>query len=122
MTQRSASAVSTARSHDLSSTDLSPSRRRLLKLHQHVQFGEVRGLRIEAGEPVLSPFPEVLRDLLLGRSEESSTKQRSSEFSLKREFVDLFALFDRDQNFLIDRIVIQAGLPLRVRVRVSSVA
>lgn len=100
--------------------DLSPSRRRLIELFQEIHYGEIHGLRILEGEPVLDPFPEVVRDVALTKDDGPHPARRISDFALKAEVVKLFELFDREQNITIDRLIIQAGLPLRLRVRVRD--
>jgi len=100
--------------------DLSPARQALVGLLQDVQFGEIRGLRVVSGEPVLRPFPEVLRDLFPGRPDAPHPARGKADFALKSEVVALFELFDQEQELTIDRIVVQAGLPVRIRIKVSG--
>jgi hypothetical protein len=89
---------------------------------QEVHFGSVESLHVRDREPVLDPPPKVVRDLMLGKFERTHPARALSDFVLKDEVVDLFELFDREQNIDIDRITIQAGLPLRLRVRIDAAA
>jgi len=101
---------------------VSPARRQLIELMQDVHYGSIEGLRIRAGEPVVDPPPAAVRDLMLGKFERVHPARELSDFQLRDALVDLFDLFDRERDVDIDRLTIQAGLPLRVRVRVSSAA
>lgn len=101
---------------------LSPPRRRLIELMQDVHFGTVEGLRIRQGEPQFDPPPLAVRDLVLGKFERAHPARDMADFHLKDALVDLLELFDREQDIVIDRLTIQAGLPLRVRVRVTAAA
>jgi hypothetical protein len=97
---------------------LSPPRRRLVELLQEIHYGEIHGLKVAADEPVLDPFPEVSRDIALTKDNGPHPERRATDFALKAEVVTLFELFDREQHITIDRLIVQAGLPLRLRVRV----
>jgi hypothetical protein len=101
---------------------LSPARRRVIELMQDVHFGTIENLRIRSGEPQFEPPPLGTRDFVLGKFERGHPARVLSDFHLKDALVDLFELFDREQNIDIDRLTIQAGLPLRVRVRVTAAA
>ena len=100
--------------------DLTPARRRLVEIMQTHQYGEIHELRISQGDPVLDPMPEVFRDVIPGRDNGPHPARVEADCALKREVVELFDLFDQQKNVQIVRLVIQAGLPLRVRLRVSS--
>lgn len=107
-------------SHSPRKLELSSVRRQLVELLQEIHYGEIHGLKIVEGEPVLDPFPEVVRDVALTKDDGPHPARRISDFALKAEVVNLFELFDREQNITIDRLIVQAGLPLRLRVRVRD--
>jgi hypothetical protein len=100
--------------------NLSPPRRRLVALMQELHFGEIHGLRIVDGDPLFDPFPEVARDIVLSKEDRPHPARGISDFALKAEVVNLYELFDREQTITIDRLIVQAGLPLRLRVRVRD--
>jgi len=59
---------------------------------------------------------------VLGKFERHHPARELSDFELRDALIDLFELFDRERDVDIDRLTIQAGLPLRVRVRVTPAA
>ena len=101
---------------------VSPARQHLIEMMQDVHYGTIEGLGVRGGEPVLEPAPRAVRDLVLGKFERAHPARALPDFELRDALIDLFELFDREQDIDIDRLTIQAGLPLRVRVRVSSAA
>jgi len=101
---------------------VSPARRRLIELMQDIHYGSIECLRIREGEPVVNPPPLGVRDLVLGKFERHHPARELSDFELRDALIDLFELFDRERDVDIDRLTIQAGLPLRVRVRVMPAA
>ena len=101
---------------------VSPARRRLIELMQDVHYGSIEGLQIRDCEPVVNPPPAAVRDLVLGKFERSHPARELSDFHLRDALIDLFELFDRERDVDIDRLSIQSGLPLRVRVRVKTAA
>jgi len=103
-------------------TQVSLPRRQLVELMQRINYGAIENLEVRNGEPVLDPIPVVLRDIALGRANGPHPAVHRRDFELKSEVVELFALFDREQDVRISLVVVQAGLPLRVRVRVTEIA
>ena len=92
-------------------------RRRLVEMMQEIRFGSIEGLEVRDGEPVTDPSPVIVRDIALGKENGPHPARSKEDFALKRPPQELFDLFDREQNIRIDRLIVQAGLPLRLRVR-----
>ncbi len=95
---------------------LSPARKRLVELMQELNFGRIEDLRIQDAEPVLDSASRVLREIALGRDNAPNPARTRSDFALKKEVVDLFAFFDRERSVTIEKLVVQAGLPVRMTV------
>ena len=112
-------APSRGRSVEFRKQELSPARRALVELFQEINFGEIHDLQVHRREPVLDPPPEVFRDLVLGKENTPHAARSRADFTLKKEVVELFDLFDREQQLVIVRLIVQAGLPLRLRVRTT---
>lgn len=92
-------------------------RQRLIELMQSVNFGTIDNLEVEDGEPVLDPAPVVSRNIALGKENGPHQARDKIDFALKHQLLDLFELFDREQNIRIDYLIVQAGLPLRLQVK-----
>lgn len=97
-------------------SSLSAARQRLVQLMQQIVFGSIKNLRVERGDPSWDSPPEVIRDLVLGKANDSH-QPVSEDFALKQKIVDLFDLFDNRQTLNIERIDVQGGLPFRVTIR-----
>ena len=98
-------------------TQVSLPRRKLIEVMKEVRFGSIEGLEVQDGEPVTDPSPVIVRDIALGKENGPHPARSKEDFALKRPLQELFDLFDREQNIRIDRLIVQAGLPLRLRVR-----
>lgn len=99
---------------------LSPARQALLEVLQEIHYGEILNLQVVDGEPILDPSPEIFKDRVLGKDNGPHPARGRADFSLKNEVLGLFEMFDREQNIAVYRVVVQAGLPLRVRVKVNA--
>jgi hypothetical protein len=95
---------------------LSPARRRLVELMQDVNFGRIEGLVVDAGEPVFEPAPRVLRDIVFGKSNSPNAARGLEDFDLKEQHCELLQHFDQDQSVVIESLVVQNGLPVRMTV------
>jgi len=87
---------------------------------QTVGYGRLLNREIRDGEPVYDPPPTRTRVLLLGGRGQDVSTTRQTDFVLKKEHRELFVLFDREQTLLIEELVVENGLP--VRVGLSEVA
>src|SRR6476659_420953 len=75
--------------------DLSPARRRLIELLQEKNFGCVKGLVVRAGEPVLDPPPEVVREVKFDADNDPRPERTAPDFRLKAQQIELMDLLDR---------------------------
>jgi hypothetical protein len=91
-----------------------PSRRQqLVRLCQALNFGAIRDIRLEDGEPVLIAA-SVLVEERLDLPEEQRPEIQLDDFNLSKEWRRLFARFDAVQNGSIKRLTVLAGIPRRV--------
>ena len=109
-----------SREQQLSKKDLTEARRALVELMQEIRYGEISDLEVREGEPIMHPPPIAYRDVALGRENGPHPARHLEDFVLKRELIALFDLFETHRNIRIHRLVVQAGLPLRVRVRLAG--
>ena len=97
-------------------SSLPSARQRLVRTIQDLQFGRIEHLLIRNENPVWEPGPRVIRERRLDRMQEPLTVPRGPDFALKKQFVELFALFDRESALEIERLEVQHGLPFRVNI------
>lgn len=95
---------------------LSPARRRLIELMQEVNYGRIEGLQVQDGEPIFDPPPIMLRLFLFGKENGPNESRGNDSFALKKKMVELFEIFDREPTLLIQEIIIDNGLPVRMMV------
>jgi len=95
---------------------LTPSRQRLVDLMHEIGFGRIENFTVVNGDPLWEPIPCVVKNILLGKSTETVSRPQRSDYALKQRLIDLFALFDQEQNLEVLRIDIQHGLPLRLLI------
>ena len=100
--------------------DLSPARRKLLEKLQQVNFGQIRHLQVNAGEPVFARKTAVIRHVKLGADNGPHPKLAMDQFVLHPKVVELLAELDRLQNGWIDRIEVCHGIPLDLFVREAA--
>ena len=95
-------------------SNLSPARQKLIELMQETNFGRIENLLVQQGEPVLSPLPQVTRDVVFGKENSAHLARSKGDFALKEQHLQLFRFFDEERSLRIDSLVIQHGLPVRM--------
>ena len=93
---------------------LSLGRQRLVREMQTLGYGRLHNREVFDGEPVYDPPPMRTRVLLLGGRGQDVSTAHQTDFVLKKEHRELFVLFDREQTLLIEELVVENGLPIRV--------
>jgi hypothetical protein len=83
---------------------------------QQINFGRLERLSVANGDPVLQPRPVVVREFKLGGENSPRPELGMTDFSLKSQVVDLFAILDDIQDGTIDVLEVKHGLPFRVIV------
>ena len=95
---------------------LSPARQGLVHLIQNLFFGSVQNLRIESGEPILSPPPAIIRSVKLGETTTPEKVSPSENFMLKREVLDLMKVMDENPDTVIRSLAVRFGLPIHIHI------
>jgi hypothetical protein len=103
-----------------STKDLLPSERSLLDAMRVIDFGQIEFLRIRAGEPVLDPWPAVVRHLKFGVEGRDPRPTSNRDFDLKREVADLFEYTRDVEDAEIRALVVRHGLPFSMEVELSG--
>ena len=93
---------------------LSLGRQRMVREMQTLGYGRLHNREVLDGEPVYDPPPMRTRVLLLGGRGQDVSTAHQTDFVLKKEHRELFVLFDREQTLLIEELVVENGLPIRV--------
>jgi hypothetical protein len=104
-------------SQRLKFSQLSPSRRALIRVLQALNYGSILDLKIVNGEVILDPRPEVLIDVRLDEDVSVRPELGLADFTLSAEVIRLLAQIDAFQNGTIEKIVVHAGVPRRVTLR-----
>lgn len=100
----------------LKKASLTPARKRLVERMQEINFGSIKGLKVQNGEPVFDPPPIEQRVFLFGRDNGPNPSRDNHGFVLKKKVEELFEIFDREQSLLIKELIIENGLPVRMIV------
>jgi hypothetical protein len=102
---------------EVGSTSLSQPRQQLIVLMQTIGFGQILGLVVKGGEPVLDPPPEIVREVKLGPRKDIWTGNPNVNCALKVPVVQLFAQLDLLGTGTIEMLEVHDGLPFRLRLR-----
>jgi hypothetical protein len=90
--------------------NLTPAKRWLVhRMHQTIH-GTMHNLIVHDGEPVIDPPPKIKQAVKLG-GKRSKPKAVPPDFVLKEQHVELFDLMEDKQNGVIEKLIIQDGLP-----------
>src|SRR5260370_18674645 len=102
-------------------SQLSPALQALVRLCQDVNFGQIRDVRLQDGDPVLSSAC-VLADERLDRPAEPRPEIGLNDFVLCEEWCRLLARLDQIRDGPIDRIEVLAGISRRIGVHMLAAA
>lgn len=93
---------------------LPPGRRRLVELMQRVNFGRIEGLVVRRGDPAFDPTPRVVTEWKFGAAENGPRPESGlSDFALKPQVIELFALFDTLPDGTGIMLVVKHGVPFQ---------
>jgi hypothetical protein len=95
---------------------LPESRRQLVELMQGIYFGRIENLPVRGGNPVLVPFPRVVREIKCGGENGPRAQPEANDCQLKAQVRDLFRHLDEVGNGTIEALEIKNGLPFRLLV------
>jgi len=95
---------------------LLPAQAELVELMQQLDFGNVEGLVIRNGLPVLKPRPRLIRDVKFGAGNGRRSETGLTDFALKSSVQELMETFGSLGNATVRRLEIKHGLPFRMQV------
>jgi len=99
-------------------SSLSPSRKILVELMHELNFGQIENLHVRCGEPCFSPTPIVAKDIVFGKSNGAHAEWDGEDFALKKQVVELFDWFEMTGNSLVYLLIIQNGLPVKMKLQI----
>jgi hypothetical protein len=83
---------------------------------QNLSFGRFEGIRIRDGEPILMPWPKMIRDIKFGTP--PSTARGTRDYLLKDQVADFFEWLRTTKNADIRVLEVRHGLPFSMEVEV----
>ena len=95
-------------------SQLSPARQALVRILQAVNFGEIRGVRVQDADPILEHDTVVVIDTKLDKAEEPRAELGLADFELRGETCRLMVRLDEIKDGTIERIEVRAGVPRRI--------
>jgi hypothetical protein len=103
-----------------SKSSLSPARRRLVELMQDLNFGRIKRLEVQGGQPVFDPPLRIVREIKFGALNGPRPEAALRDFVLKALLVEFFTWLDMFGDGVIGRLEVQHGLPFRIVVEQSA--
>jgi len=97
-------------------TEVSQPRQRLIREMQRINFGHIRELVIENGDPVFSPSTRSILNVKFGSENGSRPETNMDDFALKKQIRELFAAFEKLKNGTVHCLEIKNGLPFSMQV------
>jgi hypothetical protein len=98
-------------------SDLSPDRRRLVRLCAGIRFGRVGPIPVRRGEPVLERQQQVHRTVKLGGKVDPRPAGMAGDYALRAGVLELLVVLDRVGDGVVERIEVADGTPVLVEVR-----
>jgi hypothetical protein len=97
-------------------SDLSPAERLLATTIADLWFGRFESIRIDHGQPVLDPWPVIVRGVKFGSDALQRPRSASEDFELKRQCVELFDYIRRVGSGEIRCLEVRHGIPFSMEV------
>ena len=101
---------------DVSKSDLSPERRRLVETMQQINYGRILNLGVRAGEPAFTPRTRIERQFKFGSECKARADFPLSDFALKSKVIELLACIGTIQDGTITQLEVKGGLPFDMTV------
>ena len=95
-------------------SQLSASRRVLVRLCQDINFGQIQELHVRNSDPVWDPAPTVLSEIKLDTEDTPRPESELPDFKLSSEIRRLMRRLDQLENGRIERIEVREGIPRRL--------
>jgi hypothetical protein len=90
-------------------SQLSPSRRKLVRMISRIGFGTIENLQLQDGEPVFDGSTKVVREIAFGKP--TAVPTGKEDFELKAQVVAMCQEFNRIRDGTIPLLRIRDGLP-----------
>jgi hypothetical protein len=103
----------------LSKQSLTSAQRRLVECFQRLNFGCIRGLHFQDGEPVFVPLFQIVRTVKLPGDNRPRPELGADDFPLKRELIEFFACLAELDVGVVEVVKVQHGLPVQMDVLVQ---
>jgi len=100
----------------ISARDLRPLERRFVTAMRELDYGRFESLRIRHGEPVLDPWPTIVRSVKFGDATPNRPDNQSSEFELKQQIAQLVEFVRSVDDGEIRVLEVRGGLPFRMEI------
>jgi len=98
-------------------SQLSLSRKTLVRICQALNFGSILNLRVTNSEVSFNPQPDVIVDIRLDADLDLRAELELDDFGLRPEVIRLFAQIDAMKSGIIENIFVRDGIPRRVILR-----
>jgi hypothetical protein len=95
-------------------SDLSASRQALVRLCQHVNFGQILSLQVRNAEPIWDPAPTILSEVRLEIEETPRPERDLADFKLSFAIRRLMRQLDYIQEGKIEKVEVREGIPRRL--------
>ena len=95
-------------------SQLTPARQALVRILQAVNFGEIRGVRVQDANPIFEPDTVVVIDAKLDKEDDTRAEFQLADFELRVEVCRLMRRLDQLKNGTIERLEVSGGIPRRV--------
>jgi hypothetical protein len=83
-------------------------------------FGRLEYLQIRRGEPVLEPWPTVVRDVKFGVQAGTDPRPTSDDFQLKQQVAEFFEYTRSVEVGEIRALEVRHGLPFAMEVELAG--
>lgn len=104
----------------LFASELRPSEQRLVAAMQRVGFGRFERLQILNGEPVLTPWPLMVRCIRFGCDSANKVRTETKEFALKHQVAELLQYIRSAGTGEILTLEFRHGLPFAMEVQLRT--
>ncbi len=96
--------------------ELTPAGRHLVQLMQRLNFGRIENLVVRDGDPVLTPAPELVREVKFGGDNGPRPEVSDADFALKDQVIDLIESLSSLGNGRVELLEVKHGLPFRALI------
>jgi hypothetical protein len=104
----------------LSTGQLQPSERRLVRAIELLGFGRFEHLKIQNGEPVLAPWPLTIRGIKFGGNPPDNGRTGAKEVQLKHQFAALLEYIRGVRTGEISILAFRHGLPFAMEIELRT--